>query len=116
MIKWVLSWFGLAPPPWLLPVVICGAFVLGCFSSYIYGRMDGASKCEAEQLRAELASMKRDKEAAEEAQRTADAIAKALAATNTKLQQEANAYEAELATRPESSACRLNSHDVERLR
>lgn len=116
MIRTVLSWFGLAPPPWLLPVVMIAAFVLACFTSYIYGRWDGAAKCEAAQLRAELASMKRDKEAAEEAQRTADAIAKALAATNTKLQQEANAYEAELATRPENSACRLNSNDVERLR
>lgn len=112
-LRTALGWLGL--PSWLLPVVLVSACLSALGAAYLKGRMDSAANCREAQLRAELAALQRDRDAAKEAERASDQMAEALAAANQKLQQEVDVYEKSLALRPDAR-CRLDDDDLRRLR
>lgn len=111
----ILSWFGLALPPWLLPAVIAGAFLAAVGTAYVKGRVDSSANCRAAALEAEIATLKRDRDAALAAEAESDDMAAALATANEKLQQEVDAYAKDLELRPDSR-CALTPDDLRRLR
>lgn len=115
MIRSILGWFGLAVPPWLLPVVIVGAFLASVGAAYVKGRVDSTANCREAALQAEIAALERDRDAARSAEAESDDMASALAAANEKLQQEVDAYAKDLELRPDSR-CALTPDDIRRLR
>lgn len=114
-VRSILGWFGLALPPWLLPVAIAGALVASLGAAYVKGRVDSSANCREASLKAEIAQLERDRDAAKEAEADSDNMAAALAAANQKLQDEVDAYVRDLALRPDGR-CALTGDDVRRLR
>lgn len=114
MIRWLLSWFGLAPPPWLGPALLVAAFIAVGGAAYLKGLSQASSWCRTKQLQTEIANHQRDVEAAQQGEADAERMARALTEQNDRLTKENEDYEKELAARPDDR-CTLTPDDLRRL-
>lgn len=100
--------------PVLLLAVVALVFSAVAFG-YVRGYSSAEARCRVEALEQEKANLQRDLHAAEQAAAEAERIAQEEAERSATLVERINAFEAELATRPDI-ACELSDDDVGRLR
>lgn len=95
---------------------IGAAIALGLMlGAYWKGYTSASSRCHEAELRAQIASMKRDLAAWKAADEIEKLLQADLARQNRELQDMVTDYEKELALRPDTG-CRIDGRDVERLR
>ncbi len=113
---WLFGLVGLALPGWLLPVVLIASVLTALGGAYVKGRLDASSNCREAQVRAELASLKRDRDAALAAEMTSTAMNEAIKKQNAELEGGIAAYEIELSSRPPDTRCAHTPDDIRGLR
>jgi hypothetical protein len=100
--------------PWILGGLIALG-TAGTMTAYFKGRADANANCREADLRAELATLKRDLAAWRAADEVENMLQRDLEAERKQLQERVSEYELELANRPDSR-CVLDQRDVDRLR
>lgn len=113
MWSWIVS--KLIEP--FLPYILGGlvaAGLLGSAFAYIKGYGDAAQNCRESELRAEIATMKRDMAAWKAADEIQNMLQKEMEAAAAELQDKVTQYEVELATRTDTR-CILDDRDVRSL-
>lgn len=108
----ILAWVGL--PSWVAPLFILAVITGSLGGAYIKGRLDSSANCHERELKAIIASMQRDRQAAIEADKKAKAQIKNMEQEAKRADEEIAKYEEELRNRPDS--CSLTVDDVNRLR
>lgn len=93
-----------------------GLVAIALIAGFLYGHRVASQGEEARGLRDENAALRIDLVAATNAARIAEAEAAGLRDLQRDLKEAVDAYAADLASRPEDSACRLGDSDIERLR
>lgn len=112
MIRWLATFLGV--PAWPIWVGVAGLIGAAFLTTYAKGYLDARNRCQEAQLRAEIATLKRDMAALKAADEIEAMLTRDLEAERDKLEKEVEDYEAELAQRPDSR-CTLSPADVDRL-
>ena len=113
MIRWLLAAVGL--PAWTIYAVAALALSGALGGAYIKGRLDSSALCREAELRAEIVSLKRDISMQQAADMVEGRLMDDLARKSEEDQQRIEAYEKELASRPDAR-CSLTPDDVDRVR
>lgn len=114
MWSWIVS--KLIEP--FLPYILGGlvaAGLLGSVFAYIKGYGDAAQNCREAELRAELATLKRDMAAWKSADEIEAILRKQLESDAKELQDKVTEYETALAASPKDTRCTLDDRDVRSL-
>jgi outer membrane murein-binding lipoprotein Lpp len=108
----LFAWFGL--PAWVAPVALAVMATSLLGGAYIKGRMDSSASCREGELRAQIATMERDRKMAEQSAERAKNQVKRLEEAAKRDDEEIARYEEELRKRPDR--CDITNDDVNRLR